>query len=126
MNKNVHLLPSGNYRYEKMINGRRIRETFDHEPTDLELSMLIAEKYNAVTADDGKSFEVCAKEYIKIKENVLSPTTLKNYESIIRNIPEDFRKLKIGNISQVTVQKLVNDYSASHSPKSTKNLCQAG
>ena len=115
-------LPSGSYRYKKIINGQIIRKTFDHKPSDLEISLLIAEQSQTVTADDNKLFGVCCAEYIKIKENILSPGTLNSYESIVRNMSEGFKRLKLSQITQITVQKEVNDYSAAHSAKSVKNF----
>lgn len=120
--KGVEKLSSGSYRYKKMVNGQLIRKTFDHVPTELEISFLIAEKAQTATADDSKTFGACCMEYIKIKENVLAPGTLNGYESIIRNMSNGFKKLKLSQVTQVTVQKEVNDYSATHSAKSTKNF----
>lgn len=120
--KGVEKLSSGSYRYKKMVNGQLIRKTFDHVPTELEISFLIAEKAQTATADDSKAFGACCMEYIKIKENVLAPGTLNGYESIIRNMSNGFKKLKLSQVTQVTVQKEVNDYSATHSAKSTKNF----
>lgn len=118
----IEKLPSGSYRYKKMINGQLIRKTFDHKPTDLEISLLIAEKAQTVTSDDSKTFAACCAEYIKIKENILAPGTLNSYESIVRNMSDNFKRLKLSQISSVNVQKEVNDYSAKHSAKSTKNF----
>ena len=120
--KGVEKLSSGSYRYKKMVNGQLIRKTFDHIPNEVEISLLIAEQAQTVTADDGKTFAACCAEYIKIKENILSPGTLNSYESIVRNMSDGFKRLKLSQITQVTVQKEVNDYSATHSAKSTKNF----
>lgn len=122
LRKGLELLPSGSYRYKKVINGQTIRKTFDHKPTDLEISLLIAEKSQTITADDSKTFAVCCAEYVKIKENILAPGTKSAYESIIKNMSEGFKRLKLSRITQVSVQKEVNDYSATHSAKSTKNF----
>ena len=118
----IEKLPSGSYRYKKIINGQTVRKTFDHEPTDLEIALLIAEKAQTVTSDDSKTFAACCAEYIKIKENILAPGTLNSYESIIRNMSDGLKRLRLSQISQVNVQKEVNDYSATHSAKSTKNF----
>ena len=118
-------LPSGSYRFQKVINGKRYSFTLDHKPTKKEIEQLIAEKMNT-TLSSSKASEVhfikCANEYIQINDNVLSPSTKRGYSSIIRNIPEWFAKMKINQIDQVIVQKLINEYSITHSPKTTKNL----
>lgn len=120
---NLELLPSGSYRYKKKINGQIIRATFDHKPSDLEISLLIAEKSQTVVTGENKPFLACCREYIKIKESILSPTTITAYESIITNMSDGFKKVRLYDISQITVQKEVNDYSSKHSAKSTKNFC---
>lgn len=114
-------LPSGSYRYRKMINGQLILGTFDHEPTDLEIALLIAEKSQTVVIEN-KPFEACCVEYIKTKENVLSPTTIKSYRSIVGSLSDGLKRLNVNSISSLTIQKEINDYSKGHSPKSTRNL----
>jgi integrase len=41
---------------------------------------------------------------------------------MLRNTPEWFRKKNIFDIEQFHVQKMINEYSENHSPKSTRNL----
>ena len=117
----LEVLPSGSYRYKKVINGQVIRKTFDHEPSDVEIALLIAEKSQTITKDENKQFVICCKEYIKIRENVIAPGTINGYESIINNMSDWFKNLKLSQITKANVQKEINDYSATHSPKSTKN-----
>lgn len=114
-------MPSGAYRYKKMINGQIIRKTFDHKPSDLEISLLIAEQSQVITSDHNERFYVCCLEYIKIREKIIAPGTIRGYESIINNMSEWFKNLKLSQVNQVHIQKEVNDYSSTHSPKSTKN-----
>ena len=118
---NVEKLPSGSYRYKKKINGQLIRATFDHKPSDLEISMLIAEKAHVIVNDNTQNFYQAALQYIKSKSNILSPTTIKSYESIVKNMSLSFKRLKLSDITSVTVQNEVNNYSVNHSSKSTKN-----
>lgn len=59
--------------------------------------------------------------YRAIKNNVLSPSTIRGYTSILNNLPNYFTKMTISDISSVEVQKAINIYSKSHSPKSTYN-----
>lgn len=116
---------SGGYRFQKMINGKRYSFTLDHNPTKKEIEQLIAEKMNShVRLSDAPKtrFIDCANEYMSINENVLSPSTKRGYASIIRNIPEWFADTRISDIDQITVQKLINEYSVTHAPKTTKNL----
>lgn len=120
----IEKLPSGSYRFQKMIDGKRHSFTLDHKPTKREIEELIAEKLTSrVTASNApkSSFHDCALEYLSIKENVLSASTSRGYNSIIRNMPDWFLDMRINDIDQLTVQKLINEYSSTHSPKSVRN-----
>lgn len=68
------------------------------------------------------SFEVCANSYIRSKSNVLSPSTIKGYTSVLRAIPDSFKRKNISSITQPDIQILINDYSIDHTPKTTRNL----
>jgi integrase len=56
------------------------------------------------------------------KSNILSPSSLRGYKSILRNIPDDFKHKPISMIGQLDIQNLINDYAGTHSAKSTRNL----
>lgn len=123
--KNLEVLPSGNYRLQKTINGQRITHTFDKMPTEQEIQLVIAEKLQ-VKVDDVKSYretlKVLCESYIKSKANVLSPATIREYRRFVNNvIPADLLKTPLSKITQVQIQASVNDYASTHSPKSTAN-----
>ena len=59
---------------------------------------------------------------MKSKSNVVSPSTIKGYTSILKAIPDDFKRLEITRITQPDIQEVVNDYAAHHSPKSVRNV----
>ena len=119
----IEALPSGSYRIREMANGKRYSLTVKKKPSDRVARQLIDEQ---IAKDSGAtplmSFRIAAMKYIGVKDNVLSPSTIRGYNSMIRNIPEDFLNLDIGEIKTYDVQKLVNDYIADHSAKSTYNL----
>lgn len=111
---------SGKYRIQKVINGKRHSITFDHRPTNKEIDDEIY-KLKSADASTG-TFEKCADAYIMSKSNVLSPATIRGYYCILRNaIPDHFKNTKIADIDQIYIQKIINEYSANHSPKSTRN-----
>lgn len=120
----IEKLPSGSWRITEMKNGIRYRATVNHKPTKTEAQNIITEKVNSgvVSASKNDSFEAAAKKYIELKNNVLSPWTLDGYARIVKYISPAFRAAKIANIDATMVQKEINDYSATHSPKSTRNL----
>lgn len=118
----IERLPSGSYRIRKTYNKKVYTVVFDHEPSKREIIMRLAEKMeNCETIIKG-SFEDKAKEYIKVKSNVLSPSTIGGYEKILRCISDDFKKTNINDIDQILIQKELNDYTVGRSPKTVKNM----
>lgn len=120
---NIEILPSGSYRVRKSHKGKTYRMTFDHKPTQRE----IFESINQLVSQDNvdvknMTFEAAAKEYLKIKSNVLSPSTKRGYESIIRNVPQSLNKMKLIDIKQADIQKVINSYAKDHSSKSVYNM----
>ena len=83
----------------------------------------LADKMDQVPVVSGpKTFIQASQEYMEMKENVLSPSTIRGYASIVRNISDSFNYHRISDITVIDIQKEVNNYSASHSAKSTSNL----
>ena len=112
------------YRITKMRNGVRYRVSVDYKPTKKEAEIIIDERIQKENpaGDRRDTFEKSAEKYLLIKQNVLSPSTIRGYRVIIRSLSDRFKNTKTLNISQELIQKEVNDYSADHSAKSTANL----
>ena len=111
---------NGSYRVQKMMDGKRYSITYDHKPTEREVMKDLLELSDAIPAKG--SFLACANSYIKSKDNVISPSTIKGYTSILRALPDEFTKKNIASITQIDIQTVINDYSASHTPKTTRNV----
>lgn len=86
-----------------------------------------AEMAAAKFANDKKRFKVAdltvgeaVDEYIKKKEPVLSPATIKGYYVTARNLGE-IARVKIATLSSDDLQKWVNSLTMSLSPKSVRN-----
>lgn len=60
-------------------------------------------------------------KFIDLKSNVLSPTTLKEYCRLKNSVYKDIEHVPVHKLDKMTIQKWVNDYAITHSPKSTKN-----
>lgn len=114
---------SGQYRVRKTINKKTYTVTFDHQPSKKEIDIAFIEHMStsSIYAPSGE-FEIYAYKYLAIKDKVLSASTVRGYKSIINNMPQWFLNMPLKNITREDVQKLINDYSAEHSPKSTRNL----
>ena len=118
---NAQKLPSGSYRVRKMINGHTISMTFDRKPTQKDIQKELDRRNVYSSANHEFTFRAAVEEYMKIKTNVLSTTTIKNYGSILRNLSPEFTSKKVDTITAVDVQREINNYSVGRSPKSVKN-----
>lgn len=119
----IEKLKSGSYRIRKMYKGVTYTVVTDCKPTQKEaIQLLAAEMDKAVVSKTRMTFETAAKSYIDAKSNVISPSTVKGYESIIRSLSKKFRNFIVSDITSVTVQKEINDYSKNHSAKTVRNM----
>lgn len=120
----VELLPSGSYRYRKQIDGKKICLVFDHYPSKTELKLAETDALTQAEAPVPKNaLKKCADAYINTKRSVLSPSTIRGYETLIRSFSEDFAKMDINKVNQIAVQTEVSRYAKNHAPKSTENFC---
>lgn len=117
---NIEKRDSGNYRVRMTVDGVRYSVAVDHKPTEKEAYELILKKIGNSTGIKG-SFKYYANEYIRIKENVISPRTTKEYYNTLKYIPEWFSSLELGEIKPSDVQRLVNELSVTRSPKTIRN-----
>ena len=123
MSIKLEKLKSGSYRARKTYKGVTYRVTFDYKPTQKEvMQALTAEMDKIQGAGQRMTFQVAAEKYNDSKSNVLSPSTIRGYTSIIRNISPKFAKMLLSDITASDVQKEINLYSENHSPKSVKNM----
>ena len=117
---------------EKHGNKWRIRErnngvlfivSVDHKPTKREAQELINKRISEgqVRADASDTFKMAAERYMELKSNILSPWTINGYKTILRALSDSFTATKLINLDEIVVQKEINDYSSTHSPKSTRN-----
>lgn len=120
----IEKLPSGNYRIKKMIQGKTYRATLDHKPSKTEAESVIEElaREQVTAADKDMSFKAAAEGYLKLKSNVLSPTTTRAYKCYLRNMSDNFTRIKINRMDQLIIQKYINDISPDYAPKSVRNI----
>ena len=116
----IEKLPSGNYRIKEMRDGKTYRITVDHKPTKAEALKLIQDKL--VGFNNNTSFEKAADFYIKSKLNILSPSTIRGYRAVLKNLDENFLKTPLDRITLPMLQTLINQYSATHTPKTVRNI----
>ena len=111
------------WRAKQMVNGKVFRVTFDHKPTKREAEDALREKIiKSGDRPNGKlTFKEATLSYIEQKRNVLSPSTIRGYAGYLKNYPEWFLNVKIDDITQVELNKVVNEIAIDHSPKTVRN-----
>lgn len=119
-------LPSGNWRVQAsaQVNGKSKIKSFTAK-TAKEAERLADEWQNHIKMvnDDSTSLTVeeAIKEYIRIKSNVLSASTILGYKRYLATGFEDIKTLKLYQLNSVIIQKSINYYSAIMSAKTVKN-----
>lgn len=119
----IEKLKSGSYRIRKMYKGVTYTVVTDYKPTQKEaIQLLAAEMDKAATPKQRMTFKTAAEKYIETKTNVLSPSTIKGYHTIIRAMSDQFKSMAISDVTSVDVQKEINAYSKGHSAKTVRNM----
>ena len=116
-------LPSGSYRVRKTYKGKTHTLTFPYKPTTKEVMERMTELLREERpAQSSFKFEHYAYEYIKIRSNVLSPSSVYTYEKKIMALSSDFKNIPLYDITQSDVQKEINRYAETHASKTTRTL----
>ena len=120
-------LPSGNWRVQATatINGEKITKSFtDSDPDKAELAAKQWQVYHKNFEKDSSdlSLEQAIDEYIKIKDSVLSPSTIRGYNTIKNNSIDGIKQIPLKKLSQNVLQKYINQLSKSKSPKTVRNV----
>ncbi|MBE6005637.1 MAG: site-specific integrase [Sarcina sp.] len=66
--------------------------------------------------------QAAVRQYIDLKEHVLSPATVRSYESYLRSRMDDIRLYSLGGLTAQEVQGWINGLSAKYSPKYVRNI----
>ena len=125
-------LPSGSWRClvfsHRDPSGKRIYKSFtcdDPSPRgkrkcEAEAAAWATEKELHLAS--GKTFDTAAKEYINIRRNALSPRTIEDYERMRRLYLSELQNIRIDDITQVHIQRIIDKWSATLSPKTVANI----
>lgn len=118
----IEKLPSGSYRMRKMYKGKTYTIITCYKPTQKEaLQLMAAELSKEQDSCRLMTFKEAAESYINMKRNVLSPKTIKEYVGMAKRFPEWFRNLFISDITQIEINRLVNELCQNKSPKTVRN-----
>lgn len=120
-------LPSGRWRCQiylgKDENGKVIREsvTADTRKAAEFAANLRLNEYQGI--NDRLTVKDAVKSYIRLKESVLSPSTIRSYESLANNHFQVIGKMDLTRLTSADIQREINHISASGvSAKTVKNI----
>lgn len=124
----IEKLPSGKYRATIMHQGKRYRKTYDHKPTQKEIRSDLLTQIDSSEEVEIKSytqhsmtFRQASEKYVDGKRNVLSPNTVREYSRTCDRLPEWFTEMKLDDITQVSINKCINEISLNRSAKTVRN-----
>lgn len=120
-------LPSGNFRVRidlgKDKDGKRIIKSFTamSKREAERRAMEYALKHKPGNAGADMSVAQAVKQYIDVKEPILSPSTIRAYRSLERTAYEPIATLTLSMLSEPIIQRWVSGYSGGRSPKRVQN-----
>jgi len=117
-------LPSGAWRVQAQItvNGVVLRKSFtDENRRKAEMAALAWQSGIQRDEIENISLRSAYERFLQAKNNVLSPSTIIGYTNLMRNSLQDIMDFKICKLTNEAVQRSINIYSATHSPKSVRN-----
>lgn len=127
MKINIEKLPSGRYRIRKTVRGKTYRLQLDYKPTQREALELLS----ALITDGGSkpvreiTFAEAMERHLETVGGVLSPSTLRAYRQMQRKLQTEYGRfcaLRLPQITQEDVQRVISDHARNHAPKTTANL----
>ena len=115
-------LPSGAWRCQVMVQGKRISVVDDdpevaHTKALAVKNGLIEQKKAPAALTVGEVID----RYIESKDAVLSPATIAGYKKIRKNSLQDLMEVRLPALTREQVQRAVNAMAKDHSPKSVRN-----
>ena len=111
-------LKSGTWFIQTQVNG--VRRSFS-APTRAEVIRKATEYKLTATDAPSASLGALVDQYIDVKRNVLSPTTIKRYELTRRSEFQRLMSVPVRELTSDRVQAEINILSADHSPKTVRN-----
>lgn len=105
-----------------MYKGKTYTVIFDYKPAQKEAMQAMAAELDKVQGKhDSLTFKAAGEKYIENKRNVLSPSTIRDYVTIMRQIPDTFLEKNIYDITAFDVQAEINRLAQKCGPKTVRN-----
>lgn len=115
-------LPSGQYRCQVMVNGKR-ESVVDADP-DVAQAKAVALKNGLIEKEkrpESMTVGEAIDRYIESKDSVLSPSSIDSYKRKRKNVLQDIMGVNIRDLTQERVQRSINAMSKTHAPKSVRD-----
>lgn len=120
-------LPSGSWRVQvfdyKDVDGKKHYKSFtstDKKEAEFMALQWATGKANEVI--DNITLYEAVTRYIDAKRGVLSPSTIRGYESIQKNHFKEVGRTKLNDLNNTRLQVWISDLSRSHNPKTVRNV----
>lgn len=115
-------LPSGQYRCQVMVDGKRVSVVeADPDTAQAKAVALKTGLLQATKRPESLTVGEAIDRYIESKDAVLSPATIKGYKKIRKNTMQGIMKVPLHSLSQEKIQKEINMMAKKLSPKSVRN-----
>lgn len=119
-------LPSGSYRARVHLGGGKYKSITGKDKKDVQLRAAQLEADIKQTADIPEeallTLGEAMQKYIDSKSAILSPSTIRGYDSLMRTRVDAVKDMRLCDLTQEAIQKLINADAVDHSPKSVRNL----
>jgi len=115
-------LSSGRWYIQVMTDGHRQGRTFDTEKETVYWAAGVKTRTReAEHSPMGLTVSAAVDRYIKSKDAVLFPSTIRGYRQVRDNLMEGIALVKLGDLTQEKVQRWVNGLAREKSPKTVSN-----
>lgn len=117
----IDKLKSGAYRIRKMYKGKMYSMTVNHKPSKSEADRLIWSIIDTEPDPIHGTFGEFAGQYIRNRADVLSPSTVREYKRVLKQLPAALSNRQIKAISREDIQSYINELAKTLSPKTVRN-----
>ena len=119
----IQRLPSGNYRARVHIGNGKYKSITgkDKKAVQLEAAQLEASVSNDYSSTEALTVGEAMHRYIETKRNVLSVTSVREYNRMANNSLSEIRDININRLTQAQVQAAINAEALNHAPKTVRS-----
>lgn len=113
-------LPSGSWRCQVTVDGVRRSVTADSPQEAISQALLLRDGHTRKSPQN-LTLGAVVDEYIRLREAVLSPSTIVAYKSYRSHLFQNYMGRRIEDLDRRTLQRMVNDAAGVRSAKTVKN-----